>query len=133
MVLDREGRVTLMNRKGYEILGYEEGELLGKDWITTCLPGRIRDEMTHAFEKLIDGDLEAAGSYENPVLTKQGQERIIAWHNTVIRDEAGNITGSLSSGEDITDRRRAEEALRNAYEELELRVKERTVEAAAGL
>ena len=81
--------------------------------------GRIRDEMTHAFEKLIDGDLEAAGSYENPVLTKQGEERIIAWHNTVIRDEAGNITGSLSSGEDITDRRRAEEALRKAHDELE--------------
>ncbi|HUJ68688.1 MAG TPA: PAS domain S-box protein [Syntrophorhabdales bacterium] len=128
MVLDRGGRVTLMNRKGYEILGYEEGELLGKDWIAACLPARIKDEMTRAFEKLIDEGLESVEYHENPVLTKQGEERIIAWHNTVLRDEAGNITGSLSSGEDITERRRAEEALRKAHDELEVRVQERTTE-----
>ena len=128
MVLDRVGRVTLMNRKGYGILGYEEGELLGKDWIATCLPARVKDEMTHAFKKLINGDLGTVKYYENPVLTKQGEERIIAWHNTVLRDEAGNIAGSLSSGEDITERRRAEEALRKAHDELDMRVRERTRE-----
>jgi len=128
VVLDREGRVTLMNRKGNRLLGYEEGELLGKDWFTTCLPERTRDELAHVFKKLINGDLEKVESYENPVLTKQGEEKIIAWHNTVLRDEADNITGSLSSGEDITERRRAEEALRKAHNELEMRVKERTTE-----
>ena len=126
MVLDREGRIKLMNRKGCETLDYKEGELIGKNWFTTCLPGRITDEMTRVFEKLIDGDLEMNGTYENPVLTKQGEERIIAWHNTVLRDEAGNITGTLSSGEDITERRQMEEELRQSRDELELRVAERT-------
>jgi PAS domain S-box-containing protein len=82
--------------------------------------------MSCAFGKLIGGDLEMVGSYENPVLTKWGEERIIAWHSTLLRDEAGNIIGSLSSGEDITERKRMEEALRQSHEELEQRVIERT-------
>ncbi|UCD72085.1 MAG: GHKL domain-containing protein, partial [Syntrophobacterales bacterium] len=48
-----------------------------------------------------------------------GEERIIAWHNAVLRDEGGNIIGTLSSGEDITQRKQGEEALRMKNEELE--------------
>jgi PAS domain S-box-containing protein len=40
--------------------------------------------------------------------------RLIAWNNTVLTDEAGNITGTLSSGEDITERRLAETALKES-------------------
>ena len=50
------------------------------------------------------------------VLTRSGRERIIAWHNTLLRDKAGQCVGTLSSGEDITDRKRAEEALRQSEE-----------------
>jgi PAS domain S-box-containing protein len=114
MVLDDEHRITLMNRKGYEILGYEEGELTGKDWIATCLPERIRDEMALAWEKVISGEFEPVEYFEMRVLTKQGEERIIAWHNALLREETGNITGSLSSGLDITARRQAEKALLSA-------------------
>ena len=39
---------------------------------------------------------------------------MIAWHNTLLRDGAGNIMGTLSSGEDITDRKRAEQDLRKS-------------------
>jgi PAS domain S-box-containing protein len=48
---------------------------------------------------------------ENPVLTKSGTERMIAWHNTQLKDAEGNTIGTLSSGEDITERKRTEEAL----------------------
>jgi PAS domain S-box-containing protein len=44
------------------------------------------------------------------LLTKTGL-KLIAWHNTILRDDDGFIEGTLSSGEDITDRRRAENAL----------------------
>jgi PAS domain S-box-containing protein len=58
--------------------------------------------------------------FQNPVLTSAGEERLIAWHNTVLRDEAGNITATLSSGEDITTRQSAEEQLRQREEQLRL-------------
>ena len=52
------------------------------------------------------------------MLTKNKEERIISWHNTVLRDQGGNIIATLSSGEDITERKRVEEELRKAHEEL---------------
>ena len=64
-----------------------------------------------SFHSLIDGNIF---HLENPVLTKTGEERMIAWHNTLLRDGAGNIMGTLSSGEDITDRKRAEQELRKS-------------------
>ena len=112
LALDREGKITLLNRRGYELLGYQPGELEGADWIETCLPPRIRETVRGVFLMLMAGETEAVEFFENPILTKSGEERLGAWHNTLLRDEAGNIIGSLSSGEDITERKRAEEALR---------------------
>lgn len=42
--------------------------------------------------------------YENPVRIRSGDERLIAWHNSSIRDKDGSI-GALSAGEDITERK----------------------------
>jgi signal transduction histidine kinase len=58
------------------------------------------------------GEIEPFEHYENSVITKSGERRLITWYNTLLRDEAGRIIGTLSFGEDITGRRRAEEALR---------------------
>jgi PAS domain S-box-containing protein len=49
------------------------------------------------------GNLEAQRFFENPVLTREGEERLIAWHNMILKNAAGNITGTLSSGLDITE------------------------------
>jgi PAS domain S-box-containing protein len=121
LALDLEGRITLINRKGCSTLGWEEHELLGRDWVDFCLPARLRDALRTSFRKLIGGDL----SYrENPVLTKSGEERMIGWRNTLLRDDRGEVIGTLSSGEDITerklaeeDRMRVEEALRSSERE----------------
>jgi len=108
LALDMEGRITLINRKGCSTLGWEEHELLGRNWVDTCLPVRLRDKIRTAFHNLLTGDF----SYiENEVLTKSGEERMIGWRNTVLRDGEGRLIGTLSSGEDITARKRAEEEL----------------------
>jgi PAS domain S-box-containing protein len=109
LALDLEGRISLINRKGCSTLGWEEHELMGCDWVDFCLPPRIRDPLRTSFHSLIGGNL----SYmENPVLTKSGEERMIGWRNTLLRDDRGQVIGTLSSGEDITDRKRAEDEVR---------------------
>ncbi|MFN2165996.1 MAG: PAS domain S-box protein, partial [Anaerolineae bacterium] len=114
MALNERGEITLMNRMGHAILGYEEGELLGQNWFDACLPARIRDQVRRVFYTLMSGEIVPVESFENPVLTKAGQERIVAWRNTLLTDDLGKIVGTLSSGEDISARRHIEEALRES-------------------
>jgi PAS domain S-box-containing protein len=110
VALNLDGEITLMNRRGYEILGYARGELEGRNWFDVCLPQRVRPEMERILQQLVAGEAAPEEAYEKPVLTRSGEERIISWHNTTLTDETGAIVGMLSSGEDVTDRVRAEEA-----------------------
>ena len=118
VVIDAKGKVTLINKKGCEILDRSETQILGKNWFEDFLPERIRDGVKAVFAQLVAGKIEPVEYFENPVLKHDGEERIIAWHNTVLRDEAGNITGTISSGEDITERKHAEEKLRDNQKQL---------------
>ena len=111
LAINREGEIILINKKGYEVLEYQEGELIGKNWFLTCLPPSTKDVVFEVFKQLMDGEIEALEFYENPIFTKNNTEKLIAWHNTVLSDDAGNIVGTLSSGEDITERKKAEQKI----------------------
>jgi PAS domain S-box-containing protein len=112
LALDANGRISLINRKGCDLLGWSESELIGKDWFTTCLPQTPQvDEVREIFRKAQADDMPGSEYYENPVRTRSGEERLIAWHNSTIRDVEGNVIAALSAGEDITERRRAKVAL----------------------
>jgi PAS domain S-box-containing protein len=115
VALDLDQRITLINRKGCDLLGWTEAELLGRNWIDMCLPERLRPALTQKFESLLGGDLSIV---ENPIFTKDGQERLVEWRNRLLRDDAGRVIGTFSSGTDITEHKRAEEALRVAEERM---------------
>ena len=108
VALDKNGNIDLLNRSGRELLQYREGELIGKSWFEYCLPEHIRDQVRLEFHRLMADDGKFVKYYENPVITRSGEERIIAWHNTILTDEAGARVGTLSSGTDITQRKQAE-------------------------
>jgi PAS domain S-box-containing protein len=119
VVLDPKGYVMMLNRAGQTLLGYAEAELLGRNWFATCLPQpEGLDNVYPVFQRIMAGELDAFAEQENTVLCRDGRQRLIGWHNSCFRDDAGRIVGILSSGEDITVRRRAEEALLQKVEEL---------------
>ena len=120
LVLDPQGNIALINRKGCEMLGYREEELLGKNWFKTCLPLPAGiEKIRSVFKQIIAGDLTSVDYYEYTILTKGGDLRLFAWHNTMLRNPSGKISGVISSGEDITESRQAEIALREAKEAAE--------------
>jgi PAS domain S-box-containing protein len=89
-----------------------QGELIGRSWLDVCVPERDRARARAVFEDLFAGRLQPeTEAVENAVVTKDGVERDILWHNTVLRDRSGVVTATLSSGIDVTERRVAEDRI----------------------
>ena len=82
VAIGADEKVTLINRKGAEALGCAEAGILGKNWFDSFVPARMREEMRAAFKTLIAG-MAGCDYFENPILAASGEERTIAWHNTV--------------------------------------------------
>jgi len=111
-VIDEKQRITLMNHKSCGILGYRSEEVIGKNWFDLVTPARNRPKAKAIFNRLVQGGIELGRCHESQVMTKDGEERTIAWYNTtLLRDDASRVIGVLGSGEDITERRRMEKAL----------------------
>ncbi|MFC2140664.1 ATP-binding protein, partial [Acidobacteriota bacterium] len=111
VVINTDQTVALINKKGCEILGYPCEDIVGKNWIDHFIPENFQEQVKTVFSKLIAGVVEPVEYFENPVLTKSGEERLIAWHNANIKDKQGRIAGTLSSGEDITESKQARELM----------------------
>ncbi len=114
IALNRNGEVTLINKKGCETLGCNYAEVIGKNWFENFIPEWLRDDLLPISKQLLNGDIESVEYYENPILTKNGKEKLIAWHNTILKDETGDIIGHLSAGDDITEKRQMEKQLQQA-------------------
>ncbi len=111
LVLDATGSIAMINREGCRILGYEDHELLGADWFERCIPESTRPSIKAVFRRIIAGQMEGVDRFENPIVTRAGQSRSIAWHNIPIHDGAGRIVGALCSGRDVSSERSAQSAL----------------------
>jgi len=118
VVIDSKGLVTLINRRGCEILGCRREDILGRNWIDVFIPPASASDVHRVFHSVMDGMFEPVEYYENSVIDAKGREHYIAWHNTVLRDAEGHVVGSLSSGDDISERKRTEDALAESENKL---------------
>ncbi|NVN93918.1 MAG: PAS domain S-box protein [Bacteroidetes bacterium] len=108
---DNNARITMLNQKACQVLEYTLDDLEGKDWFKTCVPKEEYDRVFYDYQRIITGKSLPSDYYENSIITKTGKKLLIAWHNTLITDNNGKIQGMLSSGEDITNRKRTEETV----------------------
>ncbi|MHA1557984.1 MAG: PAS domain-containing protein [Candidatus Heimdallarchaeota archaeon] len=111
LVLDVNQNVVQINEHGCKILGYTKEAIIGKNWIDNFLPERIKTMVRTIFAKVLAGEITSEDYYENYILTSAGEERLISWHNTLLKNSEGKVEAIISSGEDITQWRLAEEIL----------------------
>ena len=129
VVLSPQGQVMLINRAGCELLGYPEDEIIGSDWFARFVPEREHARLQSLFQDLLhnpDNDALLAQPIENWINVRVGSARLIEWRNALIRDEQGQLLSTISSGIDITERRKAEDEARRLTLHMEHLVAERT-------
>jgi len=94
-----------------QLSGYSLDEVKGKEWFSTFLPERDQDHIREFFKSAVH-ELPVRG-YVNPIVIRDGEEKEIEWFSDVMRDTEGVITGLLSIGQDVTERKRAEQVLQS--------------------
>ena len=115
VMLDAHGNVTYCNDFMLRLCGWQRDELLGRNWFEAILPDPAPVQMT--FEQAMrDGNLPS--HYENEIVTRSGVRLLVHWNNTLLRDENQRLAGSFSLGEDITERKLAQEKIHEQVDEL---------------
>ncbi|PSR13907.1 MAG: hypothetical protein C7N36_06045 [Bacteroidetes bacterium] len=109
--LDRGGTINIFNKAAQAITGYSQEELTGKNWFETLVPRDRYPQVWKMFTSLAKKE-ELPRTFENPILTKTGEERIISWQNSALYDHDEHL-GTISFGIDITQRKQIEETLRD--------------------
>ncbi|MDI3486109.1 MAG: hypothetical protein PWQ75_1479 [Methanolobus sp.] len=119
LALDCSQNITLINKRGLEILGCEESEVIGKNLLEQFIPVSARSEMEIHFLNSLNTSGIDSTYYECPIITKNNDERMVNWYSKPLIDESGKVTGVLFSGQDITIRKKAEEKLREQTHAME--------------
>jgi len=107
--LDTEGKIQIFNPAAEEITGYTKKELEDVNWFEILVPKDKYPDVHEVFDKLEMDNLPKL--YTNPIITKDGQERVVTWSNAPIKRN-GDIVGTISFGIDITKMIKAEKSLR---------------------
>ncbi len=113
LTLDCDGQITFCNAFFLNLTGWSEREVVGKNWFDLVIPPERRDAYRSSFDRVIQDGTFAVHN-EGDILTRTGDLRHISWSNTVLRNPQGDIIGTASIGEDITERRKLEEQLRQS-------------------
>lgn len=114
IAFDRDMTVTLINQEGCEVLGSSKDDIIGKNWLEHYIPDSYKPELEKGLQDILEDNISNYVVYKNPIITANKGERMISWHNAVLKDDAGKVTGILSSGIDITDQNSIIEALRES-------------------
>ena len=125
-VLDCDGRIVRFNRACEKKTGHTSSEVMGRIFWDFLLTEDEKSGVIDKFKLLEAGQFPL--DYENHWVARNGELVLVSWSNTIVLDQDGEIEFIIATGMDITERKRAEEALKKAHDNLEVKVKERTAE-----
>ncbi|MBC8440691.1 MAG: PAS domain S-box protein [Deltaproteobacteria bacterium] len=114
VAINAEGKTIMVNETMLHSLGYKQEEVVGKDYLTTFVPEKNREELSKIFDKLIQQKKPTLN--ENFIMTKDGKELLIEWHGRSIFNKKGEFSYFFGLGIDITERKQVEEKLRESEE-----------------
>lgn len=133
LLIDKDQKVQMLNKKGSTVLGYSQKELAGREWFKDFVaPQGINGEnfTYYNFEKK---SLLWVPDFECEVVCKNGEKKLIAWRSSTIFDNSGEILATLCAGEDITWRKKLEINKQEYTDELEELIRHRTKKLSAAL
>jgi PAS domain S-box-containing protein len=115
--VDANGTILFCNDFLLGLTGYTQDELIGGNWFELFAHGQSVDELRRTHRDAVERD-SIPLHYEGTLLTKTGETRLVRWNITTLYDASGAPYATSSIGEDITESKRAEEALQRTNEEL---------------
>jgi PAS domain S-box-containing protein len=132
LVLDGDGRIVRFNRACELVTGYTQEEILGQlIWDRLLLPDQV-DAVKAVFSELATGHFP--NEHENHWVTRSGEQRLIHWSNTVLKNRSGKFEYIIGTGVDITAQRAAEDLARRQQAALAHGMRVSTIgEMASGL
>jgi PAS domain S-box-containing protein len=126
VVIDLDGTVISFNRAAEKCSGFSLEEMSEIPFWEILVPLKEKKAVKAAIQNVKTNTPTIEN--ENHWVTKNGQKRLIHWYNSTLTSADGSIEYILCTGLDITERKKAENALAKAHDELEHKVVERTKE-----
>ncbi|TFG26318.1 PAS domain S-box protein [Candidatus Thorarchaeota archaeon] len=111
LALDTDFNVTMMNRKGCEMLGYNENDVIGRNWVKSFVPERLQEEAIKHLTRLLESEYKEGPCCNFTIVTSEGEEKTIQCQDTAICDDQGNVTTILCSAQQIGFTTSEEDAL----------------------
>jgi PAS domain S-box-containing protein len=110
VMLDHDACIIYCNDYFLRLTGWQREEVIGANWFERFVPPESVGEMKTVFATLIS-DGEEVRHHTNEILTRFGQKRLLQWNNSLIYSASGEVIGTASIAEDVTDRVRLEQQL----------------------
>lgn len=118
VVLDEKSNIMFLNKAAEEILSCRFEDVKLSNWIENFIPEEQKKELKDVARRVVSNK-DYPEYFENYVIDKNGHKHLIAWRNASLKDKNGNVIGTISAGEDITEKRENEKKIKYHIETIE--------------